>query len=118
MGEKHGPWTIQERHQQYQNGFISINEDQVLQPDGQPDQYATVKMKPGVSILPLDSDRTVYLSRQFHYALGKESIKVVCGALEENEPPLEVAQREIQEELGIQADEWKMIPLRLQTRKL
>jgi hypothetical protein len=31
----------------------------------------------------------VYLARQFRYALGKESIEVVCGALEENEPPLE-----------------------------
>jgi 8-oxo-dGTP pyrophosphatase MutT (NUDIX family) len=68
--------------------------------------YATVKMKPGVAILPIDSDRVVYLTRQFRYALGKESIEVVCGALEEDEPPLEGAQREVQEELGIKAEEW------------
>jgi len=106
MTQKHGPWTIQETSQKYENSFINVREDQVLQPDGQPGMYATVKMKSCVAILPIDSDRVVYLTRQFRYALGKESIEVVCGALEEDEPPLEGAQREVQEELGIKAEEW------------
>ena len=106
MAQKRGPWTIQETSQKYHNSFINIREDQVLQPDGQPGMYATVTMKPAVAILPIDSDGIVYLARQFRYALGKESIEVVCGAVEEDEPPLETAQREIQEELGIKADEW------------
>jgi len=106
MTQKHGPWTIQETSQKYENSFINVREDQVLQPDGQPGMYATVKMKPGVAILPIDSDLVVYLTQQFRYALGKESIEVVCGALEEDEPPLEGAQREVQEELGIKAEEW------------
>ena len=106
MVQKHGPWTIQETSQKYQNSFINVREDQVLQPDGQPGMYATVKMKPGVAILPIDSNGVVYLIRQFRYALGKESLEVVCGALEEDEPRLEAAQREVQEELGIKAEEW------------
>jgi len=106
MAQKHGPWTIQQTTQKYQNSFINVHEDQVLQPDGQPGMYATVKMIPGVAILPIDSDRIVYLTRQFRYALGKESIEVVCGAIEEDEPPFEAAQREVQEELGIKAEEW------------
>jgi ADP-ribose pyrophosphatase YjhB (NUDIX family) len=105
MEQKNGPWTIQKTHQKYQNSFINVCEDQVVQPDGQPGMYATVKMKPGVAILPIDSDRNVYLIRQFRYALGKESIEVVCGAVEENEPWQEAAQREIEEEVGIKASE-------------
>jgi 8-oxo-dGTP pyrophosphatase MutT (NUDIX family) len=106
MTQKHGPWTIQETSQKYENSFINVREDQVLQPDGEPGMYATVKMKPAVALLPIDSDRIVYLTRQFRYALGKESIEVVCGALEEGEPPLDAAQREVQEELGIKAEAW------------
>ncbi len=106
MAQKHGPWTIQETNQKYQNSFINVCEDQVLQPDGQPGMYGTVKMKPCVAILPIGSDRLVYLAQQFRYGLGKESIEVVCGVLEEDEPPLEAAQREIEEELGIKAEEW------------
>lgn len=115
MPQEYGPWTIEERRYKYHNSFINVREDQVLQPDGQPGMYATVTLKPGVAILPIDNDcssgtseadRKVYLSRQFRYALGKESIEVVCGMLEEDEPPLEAAQREIQEELGILAEKW------------
>jgi len=109
MAEKHGPWTIQERREKYRDSFINVREDQVLRPDGQPGQYTTVTMRAGVAILPIDSDRIVYITQQFRYALGKESIEVVCGALEENEPPLEAAQREVQEEIGINADEWTQL---------
>lgn len=107
MARQHGPWTIQDTAQKYQNSFIDVCEDQVVRPDGQPGTYATVTMKPGVAILPVDGDRAVYLTRQFRYAIAKESIEVVSGAIDENEPPLEAAQRELREELGIEADEWK-----------
>jgi len=115
MAQKYGPWTIKERDRKYQDSFIDVREDQVVRPDGQPGTYSTVVMKPGVAILPIDSDgstgtgkanRTVYLVRQFRYALGKESLEVVSGGLEENEHPFEAAQREIHEELGIKAKEW------------
>ncbi len=106
MEQKHGPWTIQETSRKYRNSFIHVREDQVLQPDGKPGMYATVSMKPGVAILPIDRDGVVYLIRQFRYALGSESIEVVCGAVDEGEPSLDAAQRELQEELGIQAGEW------------
>ncbi|WP_196797373.1 NUDIX hydrolase [Gloeocapsa sp. PCC 7428] len=65
-------------------------------------------MKPGVAILPIDSDGNVYLTRQFRYALGKESIEVVCGAIEEDEPQQKAA-RELEEEIGIKAS--KLIDL-------
>jgi 8-oxo-dGTP pyrophosphatase MutT (NUDIX family) len=106
MAQKHGPWTIQEPNQKFQDSFINVREDQVLRPDGKPGMYATVTMRPGVAILPIDSNGVVYLTRQFRYALGKESIEVVCGALEKDEPPLEAAQREVQEEVGVKAEEW------------
>ncbi|MBW4607080.1 MAG: NUDIX hydrolase [Hassallia sp. WJT32-NPBG1] len=105
MAEKNGPWTIQETNQKFQDSFINVREDHVLRPDGKPGKYATVKMKPAVAILPIDSDRNVYLVRQFRYALGKESIEVVCGAVEEDEPKIEAAKREIEEEVGIKASE-------------
>ncbi|HEY9875079.1 MAG TPA: NUDIX hydrolase [Candidatus Obscuribacterales bacterium] len=106
MPQKHGPWTIQEKSLKYQDSFITVSEDQVIRPDGQPAMYATVAMKPGVAVLPIHSNDEVYLTKQFRYALGKESIEVVCGAIEEDEPPLTAAQREVQEEVGIKAEEW------------
>jgi hypothetical protein len=82
MAEKHGPWTIKETNQQYENSFINVREDQVVQPDGQPGMYATVDLKPGVAVLPIDSEQIVYLSRQFRCVLGQGSIEVLCGVIE------------------------------------
>jgi 8-oxo-dGTP pyrophosphatase MutT (NUDIX family) len=104
--QKNGPWTIEHTAQQYQNSFITVVEDQVIRPDGQRGTYSTVAMKPGVVILPLDEQGNVYLVKQFRYALGKESFEVVTGALEDGEPLLEAAQRELEEEVGIRAQDW------------
>lgn len=106
MGHKHGPWTIEETTRLYQNSFIEVLEDRVVQPDGEQGTYATVAMKPGIAVLPVDGEGRVYLVKQFRYALGRESLEVVCGAMDEGELPLEAAERELKEELGIRASEW------------
>jgi ADP-ribose pyrophosphatase len=63
-------------------------------------------MKPGVSVLPLDSEGCVYLTDEFHYAVGRDTIETVSGGVEPSEEPLDAARRELREELGIQAGRW------------
>jgi hypothetical protein len=106
MGRQYGPWTIQGTTLTYHNPFLEVHEDQVTQPDGQPGLYATITMSPGVAVLPVDDAGDVYLTRQFRYALGHESLEVVSGATEADEAPLEAARRELGEELGIAAGAW------------
>lgn len=104
--KKHGPWTIKESVQKYKNNWIEVVEDQVIRPDNKEGIVGTVKMKPGISVLPIDDDNFVYLTEEFHYALGKNSIEVVSGGINQNETPLNAAKRELKEELGIEAKEW------------
>lgn len=54
----------------------------------------------------MDEEGFVYLTKEFHYAIGKESIEVVSGAIDQAEKPIDAAKRELEEELGIQAEEW------------
>lgn len=107
MKKKLGDWTIKETEKIFENDFLEVVNDKIIQPDGEDGEYATINLKPGVCTLVLDDDENVYLTRQFRYALGAESLEVVCGAIEEkDENALEAAKREIQEELGIEAKEW------------
>lgn len=106
MKRKNGPWTIENTVQQYQDAFITVTQDQVIRPDGETGTYGTVFMKPGVAVLPLEEEGNVYLVKQFRYALGQESLEVVTGAIESDEPILESAQRELEEEVGILAEDW------------
>jgi 8-oxo-dGTP pyrophosphatase MutT (NUDIX family) len=105
MERKHGPWTIKETAEKYRDKFIAVYEDSVVRPDGEPGTYATVHLKPGVSVLPVDTDGTIYLTRQFRYATGAESIEVVSGGIDDGEDAAESAKRELREELGIEASE-------------
>jgi len=105
MEKKNGPWTIKASERVFKNDFLELINDQVIQPDGEDGEYAVVHMKPGVCVLPIDDDGNVYLTEQFRYALGAESLEVVAGGSEDGDV-LENARREAKEELGIEAEEW------------
>lgn len=106
MPRKHGPWTVEESTQVYRNPFIEVVEDRVIRPDGRPGTYGTVRMKEGVAVLPIDDDGVAYLTREFRYAVSRDSIEVAGGGIDEGESPLEAARREAREELGVEASEW------------
>jgi 8-oxo-dGTP pyrophosphatase MutT (NUDIX family) len=101
-----GPWEVKGTDLKYRNQFIEVKEDAVTRPDGEPGTYATVSMKPGVSVVAVDDDGYTYLTRQFRYALGGESVEVICGSVEEGESPLAAARREAAEEAGVSAERW------------
>lgn len=104
MERNHGPWTIRERVEKHRDEFLALYEDSVIRPDGEAGTYASVRLKPGVSVLPVERDGTIYLTRQFRYAVGAESVEVVSGGIDE-EDEAESAKRELREELGIEAAE-------------
>ncbi|HYD50538.1 MAG TPA: NUDIX hydrolase [Terriglobales bacterium] len=104
-----GPWTVLESTVRFRNSFMTVVDDRVLQPDGQPGSYATVQMNPGVCVLPIDADGNVHLTRQFRYGIARDSIEVVAGGVEDGEEPLTAARRELSEELGIAAQSWQRL---------
>lgn len=106
MEKRRGPWTILSTALRYQSPFFEVYEDQVIRPDGKPGQYATVSIIPGVAVLPIDQAGQVYLTRQFRYSLGRESLEVACGGRREDETAQQSAERELREELGIEALQW------------
>src|SRR4051794_7243086 len=63
-------------------------------------------MRMGVAVLPVDEDGMAYLCREFRYAIGRESIEVAGGGIDQWESPLETGRREAREELGVEASEW------------
>lgn len=106
MPRQHGPWVIQGTERIYRNPFIEVVEDRVTRPDGQPGIYGTVTMRPGVAILPVDDEGIAYLTREFRYAIGRESVEVAGGGIDEGESPEQAARREAREELGVEASDW------------
>jgi len=108
MERKNGNWTIKETREVFRNDFFKVFNDKVIQPNGEDGEYATIEFVPGVSILPIDDEDFVYLTKQFRYSAGQKTLEVVAGGIED-ESPLDAAKREIKEELGISAEEFNEI---------
>lgn len=106
MAEKNGDFIIKSSEIKYKNPWIEVVEEKVVRPDGKDGLFGIVKMGGGISVLPIDEDRNVYLTKEFHYAIGEVDIEAVGGGIENNESFIEAAKRELKEELGIEAEEW------------
>ncbi len=98
---RYGPWLIHSRAEVYSDPWVRVVKDQVTRPDEQPGTYTVVHIKQGVSVLPVDDAGFVYLTEEFHYAVGRETLEVVSGGIDEGEAPEQAAHRELAEELGI-----------------
>ena len=102
------PWRTRSSRVVYDNGRLRLCEDQVIQPDGEPGCYTYLELPwPVVAIVPVDDDRHVYLVRQWRYPWRRNSWEIPAGQGEPDETPLAAAQRELAEEVGLQAEAWE-----------
>jgi ADP-ribose pyrophosphatase len=106
-GERYiGPYEILMSHPVYENAWLKLREDRVKHREGQESTFAIVTLKPGVTVLPMEADATVYLVREFRYAVAEATLEAVSGAIESGETPEQAGLREIGEEVGLVAAEW------------
>lgn len=101
-----GPWKVKQSRDVYADPWIRVQIDDVIRPDGHDGIHSIIHLKPGVCVLAMDAERNVYLTEEFHYAVGRVTIEGVSGGIEPGESALATAQRELREELGIVASEW------------
>jgi ADP-ribose pyrophosphatase len=88
---------------------MRVREDQVIRPGGSVGFFGVVDMVSGSSVLAIDGNDEVYLVREYKYAVGRDSLEVVSGAIDAGETPLAAAKRELREEAGLIAAEWQEI---------
>ncbi len=101
----HGPWKILKTTEVYSDPWLHVKKDDVIRPDGDLGTHSVVSIRHGICVLAFQND-DIYLTEEFHYAVGRITIEAVSGGRESNEPAVECAQRELAEELGISAATW------------
>jgi 8-oxo-dGTP pyrophosphatase MutT (NUDIX family) len=100
------PFAITDTREVYKNRWMTVREDKVIRPGGQPGIFGVVQMVAGASVLPVTEKDTVWLVREYKYAIERPSLEVISGGVDGDEAPLECAKRELQEEAGLIAARW------------
>jgi ADP-ribose pyrophosphatase len=89
--------------------LLRVRRDLVRLPDGGQSVREYVRHPGAVVMVALFDDGRVLLERQFRYPHGREFIELPAGKLEPGEPHLETAKRELLEETGYVAAEWRRL---------
>lgn len=100
------PWRTVSSHEIYRNPWLTVTEYDVLRPDGERGIYGVVDPGPNVTIVALENDETIWLIREFSYPLQRARWILPTGRVEPGEDPMRAAQRELAEEVGLQAASW------------
>lgn len=94
----------------YDNPWISVSHEDVIAPTGNKGIYGKVHYKNyAIGILPLDKYDNTYLVGQHRYPINEYSWEMPEGGGLVGQDILEAAQRELREEVGLEAKTWKEI---------
>ncbi|MHB1541337.1 MAG: NUDIX hydrolase [Steroidobacteraceae bacterium] len=93
----------------FQGRVISVTTDEVLLPNGHLASLEVVHHPGGAVAVAIDAQQRVCLLRQYRYVAGGWLWELPAGKLEPGEPPLETARRELTEEAGVRAADWRSL---------
>jgi 8-oxo-dGTP pyrophosphatase MutT (NUDIX family) len=107
----HGkPWVRGDGRTVYDNPWIRVTEYAATAPTGALAQYGLVSFKNlAVAVLPLFDDGTTILVGQSRLPFGDYSWEIPEGGGPRDAEPLASARRELAEETGLQAAEWREV---------
>jgi ADP-ribose pyrophosphatase len=105
-GEREPLPTVLRSEVVHQGKVISLRVDEVSLPRGRRTTREVVEHPGAVVVIALDEKGGVPLVRQYRHAVGRYLLELPAGGLEPGEEPLTTAQRELMEEVGLEAARW------------
>lgn len=110
VNQEANPWVTHSSKTIYDNPWIRVVENQITNPGGGPGIYGVVHYKNrAVGVIPVDDEDHTWLVGQFRYPTGEYEWEIIEGGAAPGEQLLECARRELLEEAGLEAAEYRLL---------
>ena len=93
----------------YDGKVIRLSVERVRLPNGADAELEIIHHPGGAAVVALNDIGQVCLLRQYRHAAGDWLWELPAGKLDAGEQPLSTAQRELQEEAGMHAQDWQTL---------
>ena len=87
--------------------LLKVHRDTVRLPDGGTAEREWIDHPGAVAVIALTDSGDLVMERQYRYSLGRDMIEIPAGKIDPGEDPLATARRELKEETGYIASEWR-----------
>lgn len=87
--------------------MLQVLSDRVRLPDGTESVREHIAHPGAVVMLATLDNGKLLFERQFRYPLGQVFLELPAGKIDQGEPPLDTARRELREETGYKAKNWR-----------
>jgi 8-oxo-dGDP phosphatase len=103
-------WPVTSSEKLTEGSLISVRRDVVRMPDGDEVGREVIDHPGAVGVVALDEAEQVLLIRQYRHPVGRELWEIPAGLRDvAGEPPLATARRELLEEAGYLAADWRVL---------
>lgn len=110
MPDEENPWRTLTSEVRYDNAWITVTHSDVIKPSGGSGIYGTVHFKSlALGVIVLDDQMNTYLVGQWRFPLERYSWEIPEGGGDPAIDPLVSIQRELREETGIEAAQWRRL---------
>ena len=105
------PWQVLDRRTVYSSPWVSLAHWAVRLPDGRviPDHHVVDFPRGAVAAIPIAGDGRVLLIDHYRFITGTRGWEVPSGGMEPGETVGQTAARELLEETGYAAAEWRVL---------
>jgi ADP-ribose pyrophosphatase len=101
--------ALKNRTTLYRGEVVDLGLETVTLPNRQTLQLEVVRHPGGAAVVAIDDQERVCLLRQYRHAAGGWLWELPAGKIDHPESPQQTAQRELQEEAGLAARDWRSL---------
>lgn len=101
--------TLRNSRAVFSGRVIDVSVDTVTLPDGATVDLEIIRHPGGAAAAAVNERNEICLLRQYRHALGRWLWELPAGKLDGGEQPLACARRELEEEAGVVASDWRAL---------